>query len=165
MRKILITALFACAMPLAAQADIQPKQLLVATGADETSLFAGLNWSFSADGSGPSAAVGVIRSEVDASGDVKGAILSFNIGLQGGDAGDVRLVGFTGNGDIAGQLGLGFNFDGSGAFGVGGLLTNYAQGGLTFGFNGDVGGFLGIHSYQFLEPRMVLEEVSLVTPG
>ena len=72
---------------------------------------------------------------------------------------DIRQGRFTGNGDIAGQLGLGIDFDGSGAFGVGGFLTNYAQGGLTFGFNGDVGGFLGIHSYQFLEPRMEMQEL------
>lgn len=156
MRSLSLAALLVAALPLSAQAGIEH---LAPVGADETALFAGLNWTFGAQGNGPSAAVGVIRSEVDAAGDVKGAILSFNIGLQGGDVGDVRLVGFTGNGDIAGQLGLGFDFDGSGAFGVGGFLTNYAQGGLTFGFNGDVGGFLGIHSYQFLEPRVELPPV------
>jgi hypothetical protein len=155
MRSLSLAALLVAALPLSAQAGkLIQGPVAIASGTDETALFAGLNWTFGAQGNGPSAAVGVIRSEVDAAGDVKGAILSFNIGLQGGDVGDVRLVGFTGNGDIAGQLGLGIDFDGSGTFGVGGFLTNYAQGGLTFGFNGDVGGFLGIHSYQFLEPRM-----------
>lgn len=169
MRSLSLAALLVAALPLSAQAGtaipnptFTPPPTFTATptpvGTDETALFAGLNWTFGAQGNGPSAAVGVIRSEVDAAGDVKGAILSFNIGLQGGDVGDVRLVGFTGNGDIAGQLGLGIDFDGSGAFGVGGFLTNYAQGGLTFGFNGDVGGFLGIHSYQFLEPRMEMRQ-------
>jgi hypothetical protein len=145
-----------------------------AGGDNDTSLFAGLTWTFGSGGPGLGGAFGVVYSEVDAGGDVSGGILSLNFDLQGrGTPVDFRVVGFAGNDDVAGQLGVGFTLDGSDVFGLLGFLTNHTQGGLTFGFDGDVGGFLGIHSHEFLEPRMTLQapvmndpqQIMLTRPG
>ncbi len=167
MRVSILTIARASALPFAAHAGspidspitVTPEPMMQATGNDETSLFAGLNWTFGSGASGPTAVVGVIYSEVDAGGDLSGGILSFNVNLsENGGPATLTLAGFAGSDDIAGQLGLGFNLDGSGLFGLAGFLTNYAQGGLTFDFDGDIGGFLGIHTYEFVEPLMVMGE-------
>lgn len=166
MRVSLLTMALASALPFAANAGspidtpvtLTPEPMMQATGNDDTSLFAGLNWTFGSGASGPTAVVGVIHSEVDAGGDLTGGILSFNINLSGDGPATVTFAGFAGSDDIAGQLGLGLNLDGSGLFGLAGFLSNYAQGGLTFDFDGDVGGFLGIHTYEFVEPLMVMQE-------
>jgi hypothetical protein len=159
-----------------AQLPVMPSASIPATpgGDNDTSLFAGLTWTFGSGGPGLGGAFGVVYSEVDAGGDVSGGILSLNFDLQGrGTPVDFRVVGFAGNDDVAGQLGVGFTLDGSDVFGLLGFLTNHTQGGLTFGFDGDVGGFLGIHSHEFLEPRMTLQapvmndpqQIMLTRPG
>ena len=156
MTRAVSTSIFALALAAgpALAGGIAPPPVTTTTGADDTSLFAGLNWTFGPGGGSPEGVLGVIHSEVDAGGDLTGALLSFNIGLsRGGNPPDVRLAGFAGSDDLAGQLGLGVNLDGSGLFGLGGFLTDYAQGGLTFSLDGDIGGFLGIHSYEFVEPE------------
>lgn len=154
-----LTAATALALlPLAAQAGKgpPPPPAAMMAGDDETSLFAGLNFTFGSGQPGINGVVGVIYSEVDAGGDVRGGLMSLNFNLQGNGSPDLRVAGFSGNGDIAGQLGLGVNLGGGGAFGLAGFLTNYTQGGLTFGFDGNVEGFFGLTSYDFLEPRQVL---------
>jgi hypothetical protein len=167
MRFSVLTAAILSILPVAAQAGLSVEtpplmdmpETMQPAGNDETSLFAGLNWTFGSAGSGPTAVVGVIYSEVDAGGDLSGGILSFNVNLsQNGGPPTVTLAGFAGSDDIAAQLGLGLNLDGSGLFGLAGFLSNYAQGGLTFDFDGDIGGFLGIHTYEFVEPLMVMQE-------
>ena len=164
MRFPLLNAAIFTVVPFVAHAGIPTEipaidpESMVTLGNDETSLFAGLNWTFGSAGAGPTAVVGVIHSEVDAGGDLTGGILSFNINLSGDGSATVTFAGFAGSDDIAGQLGLGLNLDASGLFGLAGFLSNYAQGGLTFDFDGDVGGFLGIHTYEFVEPLMVMQE-------
>jgi hypothetical protein len=175
---VLLVALGLAAGPAFAgnQLQIMPSASVPATpgGDNDTSLFAGLTWTFGSGGPGLGGAFGVVYSEVDAGGDVSGGILSLNFDLQGrGTPVDFRVVGFAGNDDVAGQLGVGFTLDGSDVFGILGFLTNHTQGGLTFGFDGDVGGFLGIHSHEFLEPRMTLQapvmndpqQIMLTRPG
>ncbi|MBF9057990.1 hypothetical protein HKCCSP123_02225 [Rhodobacterales bacterium HKCCSP123] len=160
MRFPFLTAVLLSVLPLAAHAgqSIQDTIHIEATGNDETSLFAGLNWTFGSAGAGPTAVLGIIYSEVDAGGDLSGGILSLNVNLSetGGPA-TMTIAGFTGSETITGQLGLGLNLDGSGLFGLAGFLSNFAQGGLTFDFDGDIGGFLGIHTYEFVEPLMELD--------
>jgi hypothetical protein len=166
MKRACSTSILALALAAgpALAGELVPLPPTTTIGNDDTSLFAGLNWTFGPGGGSPEGVLGVIYSEVDAGGDLTGGLLSFNIGFAGGgNPPDIRLAGFAGSDDVAGQLGLGINLDGSGLFGLGGFLTNYGQGGLTFSFDGDIGGFLGIHSYEFVEPED--EVVNIARPG
>ncbi|SLN28641.1 hypothetical protein PEL8287_01304 [Roseovarius litorisediminis] len=114
---------------------------------DSTDLFVGLNWTFGKT-STLEGVIGVMQTSIDSSGDIVGGRLSLHMDLLGrGNPTDIRLTGLIGSDDLAGELGLGLNFDGSGPFGVVGGVGNYWNLGTTIGFDGTFEGYVGGHSF------------------
>jgi len=113
---------------------------------DETSAYAGLNWTFGGS-STLEGVIGVLYRETDRGGDVNGARLSAHFDLLGrGAAPSLRLTGLVGDEDIAAEAGLGVGLDGT-PYGVLGAVGNYYNVGGTLGFDGSFGGYVGAHSY------------------
>ncbi len=118
---------------------------------DETQAFLGLNWTFGGT-STLEGVLGVINQETDASGDVSGAKAAVHIDLLGrGQPTSVRLSALKGTTDLQGELGLGYNLDGSGLFGIAGGHGNYFAFGAEVGFGGGIEGYVGAHTYGGFE--------------
>lgn len=151
-KALLAAACMAIAAPANAGSIPQP----VPTGTDETRAFAGLNWTFGGT-STLEGVLGVINQETDPTGDVTGAKAAVHVDLLGrGQPTSLRLTGLRGTTDLQGELGLGYNLDGSGLFGIAGGHGNYFAFGAEIGFAGGVEGYVGVHSYGGFETSTVL---------
>lgn len=121
------------------------------TNTDDTSAFIGLNWTFGGT-STLEGVLGVINQETASDGDVTGMKAAVHVDLMGrGQPASVRLTGLKGDTDLQGEVGLGYNLDGSGLFGILGGHGNYFAFGGEFGFGGGIEGYVGVHSYGDFE--------------
>jgi hypothetical protein len=129
---------------------------------DTTRAFVGLNFTFGAGGVTPEAVLGVAHGTTDVSNDFTGAraSLHFDIwdgfGLRSG-----KLSALSGDRDLQGELGLGYNFERQAPFGIAGVNGEHFQAGADIGFDGVVEGYVGVHSLGEFDAR-VEEEVPLI---
>ena len=113
----------------------------------ETSLFAGLNWTFGADSQGVSARVGAIYTDTEGDS-VTGARTFFDYGLMDGSM-RFAVTGLSGDTDHVGEIGIGYDFGGAEAFGLLGAMGDYSEIGAMYGFDsGQLEGYVGVTSIE-----------------
>lgn len=150
MNKLMIAALMsaASAPSLVAGGDIPDPIFSVGGAEQETSLFAGLNWTFGAGGQGVSARVGTIYTDTEGES-VTGARTFFDYGVMDGSM-RFAVTGLSGNTDYVGEFGIGYDFGGAEAFGLLGAMGDYSEIGAMYGFNsGNLDGYVGVNSNAF----------------
>jgi hypothetical protein len=160
MKKFMIAALISAVSATSLAAGFGPVPPSVIGGAEqETSLFAGLNWTFGAGGQGVSARVGAIYTDTEGES-VTGARTFFDYGLMDGSM-RFAVTGLSGDTDHVGEFGIGYDFGGAEAFGLLGAMGDYSEIGAMYGFNsGNLDGYVGVNSNAFdaAEDELVCDE-------
>ena len=149
MKKFILVALIttASATSLAAGRVEAPRPTPTGGAEQETSLFAGLNWTFGANSQGVSARVGAIYTDTEGES-VTGARTFFDYGLMDGSM-RFAVTGLSGDTDHVGEIGIGYDFGGAEAFGLLGAMGDYSEIGAMYGFDsGQLEGYVGVTSIE-----------------
>lgn len=132
-------------LAFAGERPIEPMTRIV--GSNDTSLFAGLNWTFGSNGQGVEGVLGVASGEIDVDGDVTGGKLSFHFGFTDGLSFDkVKLTYLFGEDDVQAEVGGGYSIKAGAPFAVVGANGEYFNAGVDIFFDGALEGYLGLHT-------------------
>lgn len=175
----LSTAALALAMtfPTLSLAGDGPQQAVTVTtpvARNDTTLFAGLNWTFGAQGQGVEGVLGIASGEIDLDGDVTGGKLSFHFGFGDGVSFDkVKLTLVVGEDDVQAEVGGGYSLRAGAPFAVIGANGEYFNAGADIFFDGTLEGYLGLHTIGSLSLDSVTTttfinekpQIMVTTPG
>lgn len=139
---VLAVALMMALAGTAATAQIQTR------GSDsDTTLFAGVNFTFGSGGQNVEGVVGLAYGEIDTSNDVKGAKASLHFGFMDGfSLNKVKLTALFGSDDAQAEIGGGYSLKSGAPFMVIGANGEYFSIGTDIFFDGQWDGYLGLHS-------------------
>ena len=113
----------------------------------DTTLFAGVNFTFGSGGQNVEGVVGVAYGEIDTSNDVKGAKASLHFGFMDGfSLNKVKLTALFGSDDAQAEIGGGYSLKSGAPFAVIGANGEYFAVGTDIFFDGQWDGYLGLHS-------------------
>jgi hypothetical protein len=147
MKKFILVALITTASATSLVAGSAPPPSVIGGAEQETSLFAGLNWTFGANSQGVSARVGAIYTDTEGES-VTGARTFFDYGLMDGSM-RFAVTGLSGDTNHVGEFGIGYDFDGAEAFGLLGAMGDYSEIGAMYGFDsGQLEGYVGVTSIE-----------------
>ena len=167
MKTFVVAALLTGASATSLAAGNTRDPILTGGAEEETSLFAGLNWTFGADGQGVSARVGAIYTDTEGEA-VTGARTFFDYGLMDGSM-RFAVTGLSGDTNHVGEIGIGYDFGGAEAFGLLGAMGDYSEIGAMYGFDsGQLEGYVGVTSIELddAEGELACPEGSeLIDPG
>jgi hypothetical protein len=142
-----------------------PTTETVYSEADTTRAFLGLNLTFGAGGVTPEGILGVVHGTTDESNDFTGAKASLHFDIQ--DRFRLRsgkLTALSGERDLQGELGLGYNFGRQAVFGVAGVNGEHYQAGADIGFDGVLEGYIGLHTLGEFNERDEEQETTAPVP-
>ncbi|WP_108838662.1 hypothetical protein [Tateyamaria sp. Alg231-49] len=116
-------------------------------GKSDTTLFAGLSWTFGSRGQGVEGILGVAYGDIDVDEDVTGAKLSAHFGFTDGFSFDkIKLTGLIGDDDAQAELGFGYSFKIDQPFAVAGVNGEFVAVGADIFFDQTYEGYLTLHS-------------------
>ncbi len=135
---------------------------------NDTTLFAGLNWTFGSQGQGVEGILGVASGEIDLDGDVTGGKLSFHFGFTDGLSFDkIKLTAVFGKDDVQAEVGGGYSIKAGAPFALIGANGEYFHAGADIFFDGTLEGYLGLHTIGKLSlgsTPIIIQEPPIDTP-
>ncbi len=114
---------------------------------DETTVYVGVNFVFGNQKQTIEGILGVATAETDSSGDVTGGKLGLHFRLNDGfGLRKIKLTGLSGQEDLQGEAGIGWDFENGTFMGILGFNGSYFAGGGDFKLDGDHEGYIGLHT-------------------